>query len=318
MENQNISSKVIGNFRYSFKKLFTLWLPIIFLLSTIISIAYIFGVREEASYLGSSLPSESNIWLTILLAFLSLNGASFWVVTILLCSLIHFLVVEVFSIIRLFKLRKIEQSGLQKMLSRFLMAQVIGIGVFFASYILIYTASFGVAYVYGYGDLKTNVKEALNGTITDDQEIIKLIQTSSSVIDVYGASNELGVVLAKRDLQKKDQLSAYEGRVLPVLVKFAGKDKEGGSFFVPSTNSVVFTNFRKDHSEKILMELVFNRLKHHPSPVVVSAFKNSQRPTVIYLDDQAYASVVKKKLDQRNEKALSDRKTQITAYEKYV
>lgn len=308
-----------GNFRYSLKKLFTLWLPILFLLSTTISIAYIFGVKEEISYLGSSLPSsENNLWLTILLVFLSSIDASGWTITIFLFSVLHFLVLETFSIIRLFKLRKIEQSGVLKMLSRFLMAQAIGIGVFFASFILIYTASLGVAFVYGYGDLKTNVKEALNGTVTDDQEIIKNIQKSSSIIDVYGASSELGVVLAKRDLQKKDKLSAYEGRVLPLVVKFAGEDREGESFFVPSTNSVVSTNFRKDRSEKILIELVFNRLKHHPNPVVVSSLKNSQRPTITYLDDQAYASVVKKKLDKRNEKALSDYKTYITSYEKYV
>lgn len=308
---------MIGNFRYSFKKLFTLWLPILFLLSTIISIAYIFGVKEEISYLGSSLPSSGgNIWLTILLVFIASIGSLGWVIAIFLFSVLHFLVVEVFSIIRLFKLRRIDQSGVLKMLFRFLMAQAIGIGVFFVSFILIYAASLGVAFVYGYGDLKMNAKEALNGTITDDQEIIKNIQKSSSIIDVYGASNELGVVLAKRDLQNKDKLSAYEGRVLPLVVKFAGKNTGGRSFFVPSTNSVVSTNFRQDHSEKILIELVFNRLKHHPNPVVVSSFKKFQRPNITFLDDQDFVTFSTKKNRRDNEKVLSDFEAIISKNEK--
>ncbi len=319
MKNQNISSNVSDNFKYSLKKLFTLWLPILFLLSTIISVFCIF-VFKDVSYLAFVSSAETgNFWSNILTVFLaSIEIPSSLFVAILVCSLILFLVVETFSIIRLFKLRKIEQSGGLKILLRFLVAQVIGVGVLSASLVLMPAVSSGVAFVYGYADLKMNVKEALNGTIADDQEIIKNVQTASSIVDIYDASNEFGVVLAKRDLKKKDKLTTYEGRVLPLLVKFTKKDAEGRSFFVPSTNSVVYTNFSKDRTEKIIIELAFNRLKYHPNPIVVSLFKKSQKPTVTYLADQAYAPYLKKKLSEVNDKILRDFKATISSNEKIV
>jgi len=106
------------------------------------------------------------------------------------------------------------------MLPRFLMAQVTGAGVFAVSFILIFAVSLGASFIYGYGDLKMNVKEALNGTIAQDQEIIKSIQVSRSTIDVYDASDEAGAVLAKRNFKKKEKLTVYEGAVLPLLAKF--------------------------------------------------------------------------------------------------
>ncbi|MDO8574798.1 MAG: hypothetical protein Q7R61_00755 [bacterium] len=308
-----------GNLRYSLKKFFTFWFPIIFLLSTIISIGYIFSV-EEVAYLGSSFNvATGNFWGNILSVFFSAAGASNGlIITVLVCSLVLFLIVEIFSIIRLFKLRKIEQSGSPKMLLRFLAAQVMGVGVFFVSIILILAISLGVAFVYGYGDLKINTKEALNGTISDDQEIIKNIQQSPSVIDIYDASDEAGAVLAKRDLKKKDKLTTYEGTVLPLLVKFKRRDPEGTSFFVPSTNSVVYTNFIKDRTDKIIIELALNRLKYHPNPIAVSSFEKNQKPPVAYLDDQAYAPFRKKKLGEINDKVLSDFKAVISANQRIV
>lgn len=289
------------------KKLFTLWLPTAFILSVLISIVYIFNF-ENVAYLGSTFNvATGNFWGNIISVFFSAIGASNGlVIAVFLCSLAHLLIVEIFSIIRLFKLRKIEQHGGLKMLPRFLAAQVIGVGVFCASLILIFAASLGVSFVYAYGDLRTNVKEALGGTITDDQEIIKNIQASRSIIDVYDAADEAGVVLAKRDLKKKDKLTTYEGTVLPLLIKFKRKDPEGKSFFVPSTNSVVYTNFNKGKSDKIIIELAFNHLKRHPNPAVSSLFEKTKKPAAVtYLDDQAYAPYVTKKRDELNQKVLS-------------
>jgi hypothetical protein len=100
-------------------------------------------------------------------------------------------------------------------------------------------------------------------------------------------------------------LTTNEGTVLPLLIKFAGKDAEGKSFFVPNTNSVVYTNFSKDRTDRIIIELAFNHLKYNPNPLVASAFKKSQKPPVTYLDDQAYAPYVKKKKSELNQKIIS-------------
>lgn len=320
-------SKTNSNKMEHLKKLFTLWLPAAFIVSVLVSIVYIFKF-ENVTYLGSSFSVETgNFWLNILSVFFSAIGASDGlVVTVFVCSLAHLLIVEVFSIIRLFKLRKIEQHGGLKMLPRFLAAQAIGVGVFSVSLILIFTASLGASFVYAYADLRINVKEALNGTIIDDQEIIKNIQASNSIIDVYDASDEAGAVLAKRGLKKKDKLTTYEGTVLPLLIKFKRKDPEGKSFFIPSTNSVVYTNFNKGKSDKIIIELAFNHLRHHSNPAVSSLFEKTQKPAAVtYLDDQAYAPYVKKKRDElnqkileTNQKTLSDFKSTISSNEKIV
>jgi hypothetical protein len=171
-----------------------------------------------------------------------------------------------------------------------------------------------------------NAKEALNGTVSDDKEIIKNIQASSSVIDVYDASDEAGAVLAKRGLKKKEKLTVYEGTVLPLLAKFKRKDPEGKLFFIPSTNSVVYTNFSKGRTDPIIIELAFNHLKYHPNPAVSSLFKKMPKPAAVtYLDDQAYAPYITKKSDElkqkmlsHNQKILSDFKSQISSNEKIV
>jgi len=318
MENQNISSKMASNPEYSLKRLFSFLLPIVFLLSTVVSIIYIFSV-EEVSYLGSSFYVETgNFWTNIITVFFSAIEGPGLIIAVLLCSLSHFLIVEVFLIARLFKLRKIGQNGGLKMLPRFLVAQVAGVGVFFSSFILIFAVSLGVVFAYGYVDMNMNLKEALSRTIAGDQEVIKNIQDSPSLIDVYDAAGELGVVLAKMDLKKKDKLTTYEGRVLPLLVKFVGKDAEGRSFFVPSTNSIVYTNFSKDRTDKIIVELVFNHFKYNSNPLVKSLFEKSQKPIVTYLDDQEYAPFKKKKQSEINEEILSDFKATISSNEKII
>ena len=192
------------------------------------------------------------------------------------------------------------------MLPRFLMAQVTGAGVFAVSFILILAVSLGASFIYGYGDLKMNVKEALNGAIAQDQEIIKSIQVSRSIIDVYDASDEAGAVLAKRNFKKKEKLTVYEGAVLPLLAKFKRKDPEGKSFFIPSANSVVYTNFSKGRTDPIIIELAFNHLKYHPNPAVSSLFEKTRKPAAVtYLDDQAYAPYLEKRRDEINQKMLS-------------
>ncbi|GEM_PF-2407350 len=317
MENKNILD---AGSKYSLKRLFILWLPAIFLFSVVISVIYIFGV-EEVPYLSSSFSaSTGSFWLNMLGIFsYSIQASSGLVIIILLCSLVYFFIVEVFSIIRLFKLRKIEQSGILKMLFRFTMAQATAAGISFLSFILIFAASLGVAFAYGYADLKMNVKEALAGAVVDDQEVIKNIQTSSSLIDIYDASGDLGAVLAKRDLKKKETLTTYEGVVLPLLIKFSGKDTEGRSFFITDTNSVVYTNFSKDRTDKIIIELAFNHLRYNPNPIVASSFKKSPKPiTVVYLDDLAYVPFRNKVLGEINTKILNDFKATISSNEKIV
>jgi len=277
-----------------------------FALSVIISIIYIFNFGD-VTYLNSSPLGKAAFWEIIVFMFLSAIPASGGLITIVLvCSLAHLLTVEAFSIVRLFKLRKVEQRGNLKMLPRFLMAQVTGAGVFAVSFILILAVSLGASFIYGYGDLKMNVKEALNGAIAQDQEIIKSIQVSRSIIDVYDASDEAGAVLAKRNFKKKEKLTVYEGAVLPLLAKFKRKDPEGKSFFIPSANSVVYTNFSKGRTDPIIIELAFNHLKYHPNPAVSSLFEKTRKPAAVtYLDDQSYAPYLEKRRDEINQKMLS-------------
>ena len=295
-------------------------------MSVIISIVYIFNF-ESVTYLNASPLGKAAFWETIVVMFFSALPASGDLITIvLLCSLAHLLTVEVFSIIRLFKLRKIEGSGSLKMLFRFLSAQAIGAGAVTFSFLFILVVSLEASFVYGYGDLKMSAGAALNGTIADDKEIIKNIQASSSVIDVYDASDEAGAVLAKRDLKRKEKLTTYEGTVLPLLAKFKRKDPAGTSFFIPSTNSVVYTNFIKGRTDPIIIELAFNHLKYHPNPAVASLFEKKPKPAAVtYLNDQAYAPYVEKKRNELNQetlsynqKILSDFKSIIASNEKIV
>lgn len=308
------------------KRLFTLWLPITFVVSVIVSIVYIFNFGD-VTYINASPLGKVAFWEIIVFMFFSAIPASGDLITIVLvCSLVHLLIVEVFSIIRLFKLRKIEGSGSLKMLFRFLTAQAMGAGAALFSFLFILVVSLGASFVYGYGDLKMNAKEALDGTIADDKEIIKNIRAASSIIDVYDASDEAGAVLAKRNLKKKEKLTIYEGVVLPLLAKFKRKDPEGTLFFIPSTNSIVYTNFSKGRTDPIIIELAFNHLKYHPNPAVSSLFKKMPKPAAVtYLDDQAYAPYVDKKRDEilqkvlsYNQKILSDFKSLISSNEKIV
>lgn len=278
-----------NDFRYSLKKLFTRWLPIVSIISISVSIIYIFSVAD-ATYVSSAFsPVEGGRWGKFLLVFLNATVASKGLAfTIFLCSLAHFLSVEVFSIIRLFTLRKKEASGILKMLFRFLVAQINATGVFVFSFLLIFAVSLAVSFLYGYADLQLNLAKAINGSITNDEEIIQLIQSSPSVVEVYDSVGEFGTVIAKRGLKKKDALTVYEGAVLPALVETVGDDTQGKSFFISSTNSIVTTNFSKGKTDKLIIALVFNRLKYYPNQAVVSAFERSTKPTVKFLDDQAF------------------------------
>ncbi len=174
------------------------------------------------------------------------------------------------------------------MLFRFLVAQVNAVGVFVFSFLFIFAVSLAVSFLYGYADLKFSLEKAINGSITNDEKIIQLIQSSPSIVEVYDSAGEFGTVVAKRGLKKKDTLTVYEGAVLPSLVEIVGNDAEGRSFFIPSTNSIVIRNFSKDRTEKLIIELAFNRLRHHSNQAVVSAFERSKKPTIKFLDDQAF------------------------------
>ncbi len=315
MEPKNSAN---SGFKYSLKKLYTRWLPAVSALSVLISLFFIFNYGH-VTYVSSAFSIGKARWATIVLVFFSaIEASNNLIIVVLVCSLVHFLVVGAFSIIRLFKLRKIEKSGSFKMLFRFLAALAMGAGALAISFLFLLVVSFGISFAYGYGDLKTSLKKAASGNITNDGEIIKLIQGSPSVIEVYSSAGELGVVLADRGLKKKDTLTIYEGVVLPLLVQFADKDPEGRSFFVPSANSIVYTNFSKGKTDKIIIELAFNRIKNHSNPVISSKFEKTRKPTVTYLDDQAYAPYIKKKSAEIDQKTLSDFKGVISSNEKIV
>ena len=293
--------------RMEYKKLFTLWLPAVFVLSVLISIVYIFSFKDVTFLSPAFSLGKGGFWEVILSVFVySFGAANGLNLVILACSLVLLLIVEVFSIIRLFKLRKTEESGRLKMLFRFLVAQAVGAGALLAGFLAVLAVSLGAAFLYGYVDLKMSLKEAASGSVTNDEEIVKLIQGSSSVINVYDSAGEFGMVLTKRGLKKKDKLTTYEGIVLPLLMKVAGKDAEGRSFFIPSAGGIVYTNFTKGRTEKIIIELVFNHLKNHSNPAISSRFEKTRKPAVTYLDDQAYAPYVKKKRAEINQKTLSD------------
>ncbi|MDP3779112.1 MAG: hypothetical protein Q8R30_03680 [bacterium] len=315
-----------GGSQYSLKKLYTRWLPGVFILSVLISIFYIFNYGDVAYVSSGFSIGKEGFWATIILVFFSALGASNGlIIVVLVCSLVHLLLVEAVSITRLLKSRNREKNGNLKMLPRFLAVQAIGAGTLLVSFLLLFVVSLGISFAYGYGDLKMSVKEAAIGSVANDEEIIKLIQGSPSVIEIYSSAGEFGVVLAHRGLKEKDALTTYEGVVLPLLAQFAGKDPEGRSFFIPSAHSIVYTNFTKDKTDKIIIELAFNRIKNHSNPVISSRFEKTRKPTVTYLDDQAYNPYLKKKsdeiyrkTDQVNQKTLSDFKGLISSNEKIV
>jgi len=303
----------------SLKKIFKFWLPTLFIISVIISVIYIFTVKD-VQYLSSTFSvGLGNFFLDIFSIFLSaIDVSSGLIVTVFLCALVHFLLADLLLVIRLLKLKKLEQSGAGKAFIRFLGTQLIGGVIFLVSFILIFAVSFGIAFAFGYGDMTLHKKDALVGVISDNQEIIKNIQSHSSIIDVYDASGEFGVVLARRNLKKEDKLTAYNGTILPLLVKFVGKDNDGRTFYISDTNSVVYTNFTKDKSDQIIIELAFNHLRHNKNPLVASIFKSSKAPTVSYLDDEEYAPFVKRKQAEINAGILKDFQDLVSSNEKIV
>ncbi len=287
---------------FSFQKLFKFWLPLLSIISVIISLVYIFTVKDS-QYLSSTF-SVGGLWSTFWYAME--NASEGFIVTIFLCSVAHVLFIEIFLLIRLFKLKKIEQSGWRKAFIRFLGVQLIGSGFFISIFIFIFFISFGFAFVFGYTDMFLHKKEALIGVISDNEEIIRKIQSASEIIDVYDASGEFGVVLAKRGLKKEEKLNAYNALVLPLLVKLVGRDKEGRTFYISETNSVVYTDFSENETDQVIIELAFNHLRNSTNPLIVSAFKNLKQPTVSYLTDEKYVPFLKKKQVEINADIVND------------
>ena len=139
--------------RMEYKKLFTLWLPAVFVLSVLISIVYIFSFKDVTFLSPAFSLGKGGFWEVILSVFVySFGAANGLNLVILACSLVLLLIVEVFSIIRLFKLRKTEESGRLKMLFRFLVAQAVGAGALLAGFLAVLFA--GLVYAVKKGALE--------------------------------------------------------------------------------------------------------------------------------------------------------------------
>lgn len=164
--------------RFSYKKLFFIWLPILLLVSIIISLIYIFSV-ENVRYLNSAFyfSLKENVLLNAFLLFLyAFDLSSDFIITISFICLGLFVFTEVYLIIRLIKLRKIEQSKFLKTSFRFINAQLIASIIFVFCSIFVPMISFGIASVYGYFDLKMSKDNALIGAISDQEEIVKKLR----------------------------------------------------------------------------------------------------------------------------------------------
>lgn len=302
-----------------YKKILSLGLPVTFLLSTIISIVYVFAVKEVA-YLNSSFSADiGGFIMDALGAFMyAIEVSGGLIVVIFFCSIIHFLLVETAMIMRMFARRDIGQHSFFKTTFLFLMTQVISVASIFVSIVLLYAATFGIVSVYGYVDLKMDVQTSLEGTINDNEKIIEAIKVSTSTMDVYDSAGELGVVLATRNLKRKEELTIYEGVVLPLVAKFSGASDQSSNFYVPSTNSVVYTNFVKDKTDSVIIQLVYNHLKHNVSSLVSSAFMQGTVPSVKYLDDTEYVPYLNKKQEEVDARYMKDFQSTIQDNEKVV
>lgn len=302
----------------SYIRLFKVWLPFVLLISTIGSTVFIFiggGVKYINSfpYFGESLLQQI---ITVPAYALEVSGG---LITILLLgSLLYFLTVEVFAILRSFRLRKVEGSGIGKFLLRLLIAQPIALGISFVGSVLVIVIPLCISFTVGYIDLKISLKDSLNGVITDNEEIVKMIRSSNFKVDAYNSIGEFGVVLASRNYQKIPDLTPYQGIILPLIAKSIGESGNSESFFLPKNNNFVYTNFKKNESDKILIELAFNRLRHDSHPTIISALQNTAAPTVIYLNNQMYAPFMRKKTDEIVAKKLQELQELITKNEVIV
>lgn len=206
-----------------------------------------------------------------------------------------FLLVEIYLIVRSIRLKKLEQSSWGKLCTRFfvnqLLSVVTGIAAFFAIPLLSFCILFCVAYV----DLKIHTPASIEGVITNDSQIIQKIKESSSLIDVYDSAGNFGTVLARRNLKKESKLSIYSSTILPLVAKFAPQSGIKTTYFLPQNNTLVYTYFEKDTSDKIIIELAFNHLKNNPDPLIVAAYKAKKPPAVAYLNNDEYAPYMKQK-----------------------
>lgn len=110
----------------------------------------------------------------------------------------------------------------------------------------------------------------------------------------------------------------YNGLVLPIFAKFTGKDNDGKTFYIPETNSVVYTYFTKDKTDKVIIELAFNYLKYNKNEIVSSNFLNKKPPSVSYYDNDEHTPLIKKSITEINERIVNDFQQIIFSNEKII
>ncbi len=298
--------KLISIERLTWKKLALYqFLPLVSV-SVIISLIYIFFV-ENSAYLNVGVYLNHNYLISSLieLFFYFMDSALYLSILIVFCSLIIFIISEILLITKILLLKKSEQSGYKKLIVRFLGVQLISLSSLVISFFSISIISIIIASTVGLIDLNSSVKSAKLDAISENQKIIENIRQSRAKIDIYDSSNEFGLVLSNRDLQKRKELSIYSGIILPIIAKIYKTDI-AENFYMPSTNSVVYTNFTKNKSDQILSELAINHVKNTDSDAIRASFRDKNSPTIIFIEDDQYAPLMMLKLKELNRDNLNN------------
>lgn len=284
-----------------------MWYVLLTVVSCLVAVVGVFTIKDVA-YLSSTFSVTMNdpFFDTYQVLFYALEASENFVVIVFLCSVVYIFLTEYILVRRVFRLKQQEQSGFGKAFIRLVYAQVISVVVFIASMLGITAIATGVAAVYGYIDLTKHTKTALEGVVTDDVEIIKRIMASQTRVEVYDAKGASGVVLAQRDLKKQETHTLYSGVILPLLAKISGGTTESKNYYVPQTESVVYTHFVKGNTDDIIIQLAYNQLRHSQYPFISRVVTSYEVPQVTYLDDEQYVQRVSEKVNEIHELELKE------------
>lgn len=275
------------------------YLLILFTLSVLLTIFLCLFVRESTYFTNTVLVHGGWDFWGMFEVFMGMveGVGGITIIVIALCCMAHFFVADFFlTKSAIIKSRELGSGGI-RLMARVLWAQFVSLGIMVLSLPLILLVSMIALGWYGFVDIKTHLD--MDGVVTDDAAIVEHIKKSDKVVRIYDARGKEGVVLAKRDLKGKGPLTAYEAAVLPVLVRIMPADDVPTTYFVPETNSLVYTSFILDRTEPMIIELAYSYMRNSDKKEVADAFSEVGPPTVDYVHDDEYKKFVKEKRSEQ-------------------
>ncbi|MEY4440663.1 MAG: hypothetical protein RLY49_289 [Candidatus Parcubacteria bacterium] len=174
---------------------------------------------------------------------------------------------------------------------------------------IIFLGTFGaifLSYIFALIDLQINLKTIEGKFISDQEEILRMIDKSDYKLNIYDASNEKGVILALRDLQSKEKLTSYEAIILPITAKLLSKHSDNSILYVPSTKSIVYLNFKESGGDLIISKLALNKLKYNGDRIISDFVEKKDAPKIQYVSDEEYAKFVSIKNKDLKQNSLND------------